>query len=382
MLTELLRVLRADGIAPTAENCEPVSQLVPDAIARAVVGRLRRLGSAPARLASATAVLGSSAPLRHAATLARLDPEGAVVAADDLTAAGILRDGRPLQFIHPIVCGAVYRDIPTGRRAMLHKRVAACLQRDGLRAADIAPHLLASEPSGDANVVERLRAAAGEVRLRGAPDAACAYLERALAEPPAPALQSTVTYEFGSAELAAGRPSAITHLQRALEGDLDLATQAAVRVDISTALVTSGRIQESVDVLDAAISALAAGGQADALLERHPYGPSFQLAATTLGYADRLERVDELFTLAVERAQAQGSLLSYTLAIVPRCLGWIRQGRLADAETDARSCLGSARRTALDVRPPDAAGVRAGRDGGAHRAERLPRLPRRAGDHG
>ena len=75
LLRELLRSLHEDGVAPDSESCPRVAQIAPPAISRATLARVRRLGDAATRLASAIAVLGISAQARHAAELARLDLE-------------------------------------------------------------------------------------------------------------------------------------------------------------------------------------------------------------------------------------------------------------------------------------------------------------------
>lgn len=413
LLAELLRALQSDGILLTGQDSRRVAQLAPDAITQAISARLRALGSGPARLARAVAVLGNDAQLHHAAALGRLDRDSAVDAADVLTVAAILDDSRPLQFIHPIVRTTIYRDIPAGRRAALHRRAAALLARGGAPDVELAAHLIASEPADDPDVVRRLRSAAREVRHRGAPDAACAYLTRALQEPPRGDAKAELTYELGSAELAAGQPSAISHLREALQGDLGPVARAACAVEYAMALLVAGRVGEGIELLDASISSLRAAGRSEAamevegillaaaqldpstcgrvrgrlasyegrldggsvgeqtllaslasamahrpvpatraaelaeralaeprrLLERHPHGPSFPLAAAVLAYADRVERADELYTLAVDFARERGSVIGFASATGPRCIARLQQGRIAEAEAEARSCL-------------------------------------------
>ncbi|MDQ3722232.1 MAG: LuxR C-terminal-related transcriptional regulator [Actinomycetota bacterium] len=201
--------------------------------------------------------------MRHASALAELDHDAAGAAADKLTSAAILREGRPLEFIHPIVRTTVYAEIPAAQRAASHMRAALLLETDGAAAAELAPHLMATEPAGDPGVVRLLRAAADEVRDRGAPDAACDYLARALAEPPAAELRADVTYELGSAELSAGRPRAIGHLRDALAGDLDSRLQMAAATDFAGGLAVAGRVEEGVELLDALIAKLAADGDGE-----------------------------------------------------------------------------------------------------------------------
>ena len=420
LLRELMRALRADGIPPEKEQCERVARLAPDTISRAILAQLRRLGSAATGLACATAVLGKSAELRHAAALANLELDAAGDAADALTRATILRDGRPLEFIHPVVRTTVYADIAPARRAACHKRAAMLLRRDGVASADLAPHLMATEPAGDEDVVGCLRAAAREVRDRGAIDAACTYLARALAEPPHPEDRAAVMYELGSCELAAGRPGALGRLREALEGDLPPGLQIAAGVDLVVALnlqddprdaeasvvllealtartAATGDVEVSLQLegmlavtaqrspatsagvrarlarydgrlrgeslgermllasmaFDAAhrpVSAEHAAGLAELaladdgrlMLERFPHTAAFPFATWTLVYADRLERAEHLFTQAVDRTLARGSLIGFAIFTGCRCQVRFRQGRIADAEGEARSCLDAA----------------------------------------
>ncbi len=417
LLQELVRTLRAEGIAPDTESCARVAAIAPGTVSRAILARLRRLGPSSKQLAFATAVLGKSAELRHAATVAQLDLGAAGDAADALTAAAILRAGRPLEFIHPIVRTTVYAEIPAAQRAASHKRAAWLLERDQVAVAELAPHLMATEPIGDPEVVKCLRAAAHEVRDRGAIDAACTYLARALAEPPPPDDRADVLYELGAAELSAGRPRAIDRLREALEGKLDPRIRVAAGLDFATALVIKERVAEGLELLEALCTRIAAEGDVEAsmqlegvfastaqmdpatsrqvrarlaryegrlhgeslgermllasmafdavhrpvpaehaaelaemalvdhgrlLLEEYPDSAAFPFAAWTLFCADQLERAEQLFTLAVEHARARGSLLAFATATGVRCQVRFRQGRIADAEAEARSCLDAA----------------------------------------
>ena len=248
LLRELLRALEADGIDPDDASAGRVAQIAPKAIARATLGRLRRLGAAARELAFAVAVLGRSAELRHSAALAGLDGDAAAQTADALTAAAILRDARPLEFIHPIVRTTIYNEIAPGARALRHKRAARLLADEGADAAQVAPHLLAAEPAGDPWVVERLRVAARDVLQRGAPEAACAYLERALAEPPPPADRLDVLLALGSAELHVARPTAVAHLREVVEDATDAQMRFEATQELVWALAFVDRVQEGVAV--------------------------------------------------------------------------------------------------------------------------------------
>ena len=428
LLHELLRALHSDGIAPDAAGAQRVAQIAPGTISRATLARLRRLGAPATRLAFATAVLGKSAELRHASALAALDLESAGVAADALTSAGILAVGRPLQFIHPVVRTTIYAEIPAAQRAASHKRAVLLLEREAVAPADLAPHLMATEPAGDQGIVRRLVAAAEDVRDRGARDAGCAYLERALAEPPRPEDRADIICALGSMELWAARPRAVAHLREALDGDLSPHLEAAAALDLVVALCITESVVEGIDLVDARIAKIAGDGDVEVAMQLEgflacaaqlspatsatvrprlaPYegrlrgestgerlllasmafdaahrpgsperavelaelavgggqmlseafGPpghsaNYMLAVWALVCAERLERADELYTRAIERARTTGSLLGFLTATGCRCQVRLRLGRIAEAEAEARTCIEAADNTWVIGRP-------------------------------
>jgi predicted ATPase len=111
---------------------------------------LRRLGSLPPdaqALAYAVAVLEDDAPLALAAALGAVTPPAALMAADELARADVLRPGDPLGFTHPLLRAAVYGQLSFGERAQAHRRAAHLLAEAGAPAERVAAHLLRS-PSG------------------------------------------------------------------------------------------------------------------------------------------------------------------------------------------------------------------------------------------
>ena len=90
LLGALLRHLALERVTPTDQVAAGLSAFGPEQVARSVQRQLARLPEGAAALARALAVLGRSAPLRHAAQLARLAPEDAARLADALRAAGLL----------------------------------------------------------------------------------------------------------------------------------------------------------------------------------------------------------------------------------------------------------------------------------------------------
>ncbi|HEX2084372.1 MAG TPA: AAA family ATPase, partial [Solirubrobacteraceae bacterium] len=150
----------AATVAAEGGRADAVPSLRPQALARSVLRRLDLLPDPAAPLAWAVAILDRDASLAHAAALAGVDADVAAGAADALVAARILAPGRPLGFVHPIVRSALYEAIPAAERSRWHARAARLLAEGGAPAARAVPHLLASEPFGDAEAVRLLREAA------------------------------------------------------------------------------------------------------------------------------------------------------------------------------------------------------------------------------
>jgi DNA-binding CsgD family transcriptional regulator len=185
MLRELLVELAAGGIRGTAAEAARVREVAPATIRRAVLLRLARLPDPASRLASAVAVLGDQVSLADAAELARLDRAAAAAAGDALAAADVLKPGRPLRFVHPLVRAAVYADMSGSARSAAHRQAARLLSERGAVPERIAVHLVATDPAGDPAVVDTLTAAARRALDHAAPETAIGYLRRAQAEQPA-----------------------------------------------------------------------------------------------------------------------------------------------------------------------------------------------------
>jgi DNA-binding CsgD family transcriptional regulator len=220
LLGELTNALVGDGIEPSSANAAMVKHLGPETLSRALLLRLTRLPAGADQLAAAVAVLGTDVELRHAAALAELELDRASEVADSLASVQILAPGRPLEFVHPVVREAIHADLTPSERTTLHRRAAAQLRAGEASHEALAPHLLATEPSDDPELVATLRAAAAAALERGAAETAQRYLRRALAERgPEPDLLA----ELGAAEWLAGtdREAAREHLRASLEATDD-----------------------------------------------------------------------------------------------------------------------------------------------------------------
>ena len=245
LATELLRALRADGIAPTAGSVDRVRSLVPDSVLRAVLVRLARLGEPAELLAKAVAVLGNRAPMRQARLLAGLEAAPAEQAADALAGAHIMAPGEPLRFAHPLIATSVYADIPAFARARAHRRAADLLAADGAAPDVIVAQLLLTRPDGDQRTVATLREAAARALTRGDPRAAAHLLQRALTEPPGPGERGEVLLELANAEIEHGDVGAADRIDEALP----LLEAPDVRV---RALAALGRLRFSQGAHEAA----------------------------------------------------------------------------------------------------------------------------------
>ncbi|HEY6006179.1 MAG TPA: AAA family ATPase [Anaeromyxobacter sp.] len=294
LVQELVRAIAEEGIEPTAAACSRVAALTPRAVSHSVVLRLRRISPAARELARAAAVLGE-ADLRLAAGLAATDPGADAEAADELAAAGILEEGRPLRFVHPIVRAAVEADLSPGERAGLHAAAARRLADDGASAHRIAAHLLATDPTGDAWVVDSLWAAARTAIANGAPDSAAAYLRRALAEPPAERLRPDLLLELGFAESYAGDPQAAARLEAALDTATETTAQVSITLALGRMLQIDGRNREALEVFDRTRARLGSADRRAALtLEGAALGAAQFDAETADDAAKRIARLRRL----------------------------------------------------------------------------------------
>jgi len=290
LLEELARALLADAVEPTEQSAGRVRRLGPRSIARSVLGRLGAMWPDALALARAVSVLDTDADLRHAAPLAELGVRAAQDAADALTAAHILAPGRPLRFAHPIMRQAVYEDLPHARRAADHARAARLLDSEGADPDRAAVHLLAAEPVGDAWALDKLRAAARRALARGAPEAAAGLMRRALAEPPARSAWAATLLELGRAERLAGESDAVTHLRQALEEATGPGFYIEAARELATALATSARPDDAVQLLEDVI-ARAPDREAALLLEAQLFGLSQASDALAARIGPRLDRV-------------------------------------------------------------------------------------------
>jgi AAA ATPase domain len=254
LLSELGAQLAADGVEPTAVSASQVLTVSPRSVSHWVLLRLSRLPGEARRLAGAVAVLGGSAQLTEAAALADLDVPGARTLADVLFGAGVLHPGSPLDFVHPLVRAAVYGELAPLELDAAHAR-AARLIADGRGDPDaVAAQLMQTRPAADPWVVDALAAAAGSARERGAPEAALAWLRRALAEPPSSEALAAVLFQLGIIEAELSDPAALDHLRAAHELAEGPVQRARVAFALMAPLVSTNRPAEATELAQDALA--------------------------------------------------------------------------------------------------------------------------------
>jgi DNA-binding CsgD family transcriptional regulator len=254
LVRELLRAAREDDLRPTRESAERLQTLAAQRLGDRVVRRLSRLSGDARELAGAVAVLGAG-ELRHAAALAGLGERAAEAAADELHTAGLLAGELPLRFVHPLLGAAVEADLSPARRASAHRRAAVLLDADHARADEATVHLLRADPACDPWAVERLCAAATRALDRGAPDAAVALLERALAEPAGDAHGQVVT-QLGRAHRRLGNSTQAVEYFAEAQMCCGRGEREALARERAWTLAERNRGEEGAAVLEAAISEL------------------------------------------------------------------------------------------------------------------------------
>ncbi len=218
LLGELLKALLAEGVTPDGAHVGVVAELGPRAASRVVLRRLARLSADAVGVARSLAVLGDGADPAVVGALAGLDGDAVAVAARELVRAEIVSPEPPLGFVHPLVQAAIYRDLAPGERELSHERAARLLREVDAPVEHVAAHVVVAMPRiGEGWVVDVLRAAARAAFAKGAPDAAIASLQRALAEPLPPELRGELLFELGRAQALTSLPDSAEALRGAYE---------------------------------------------------------------------------------------------------------------------------------------------------------------------
>jgi DNA-binding CsgD family transcriptional regulator len=335
LLTELLRLARAEAVDPDERGAARIGTFVPEAVLDQLAMRLARLPADAAQLARAVAVLGDDAHLRRAARLAQVDAGAAAAAADALVVADVLTSDDPLRFRHPLVAASVYESIPDQARAVAHRRAAQLLQEEAAAVDRVASHLLRAPREGRAWVVDALTQAADHARALAAPGEAARLLRRALEEPPAPDRRAATLIALGRAETLAAAPAAPERFAQAARLVADPAQRAAALHEQGLGLYQRGAFAaarrayaDALAVLPASDAPAAAAIRADDLMATLLEGggaervaiAAYELMARDAGSLSLSER-KLLATVALTLTITVGATREQTLAVARQALG-------------------------------------------------------------
>lgn len=239
LLTRALGLAMSDGATPERPP-EPAVRVLADML-RAWLTDLTPDAQA---FAQALAVLGDVDDLHLPARLADLDLARAGAACDELWQAGFVSAEPAPRWDRSFVRETVLASLPARRRQQFHAAAARLLAESG----PVCDHLLQAPPANDPWVVRTLCAHA--TQLRGSPDLATTYLERALAEPPPARDRAHVLIALATAESYPRPDTAVAHLTEAIALLDDPAALGGAGRLLSDSLVRAGRPVEAVEVLD------------------------------------------------------------------------------------------------------------------------------------
>jgi DNA-binding CsgD family transcriptional regulator len=281
LVEELIRQLGEERVEPSDANAGRVRGLRPATIARSVLLRLARLPAEATWLARAVAILGGGAEARDAGAVAQLDPEATARAHAALADAEILTGHAQLGFVHPLIAGTVYEEMPGLERSLWHERAARSLAAAGARVEDVVPHLLETEPGRDGWVRGTLRAGGRMALERGAPELAARLLWRARREAGTPGEECELLLELGRAEFAARGAAGLSTLETALAVAPDADRRVAIALELGRGLQAVGNHPRAAAVYGETLASLSdARADLRRLMRAHYVYTALQDAAT------------------------------------------------------------------------------------------------------
>ncbi|HKS99194.1 MAG TPA: AAA family ATPase, partial [Rugosimonospora sp.] len=244
LLEQSLSALRATGQILIRDGVATVvGDELPSGFLAAVQQRLRGLSPEALRLLRAGTVFGRPFTVHAAAQLAGGRAVDLLVAADEVTAAGLLvEQDNLLTFAHDLLRQAVYNNMSGPVRAALHWEAAAVVRAEGCSAVEVAEHLMRSGYAGDREAVRVLRTAAAQVSAHAPGTAAdlVVYALRVLdGHDPARAELSADAVRLLA---SAGRLVEAREVgEAALHNGLDPTTEAALLLGLAEALKHAGQ---------------------------------------------------------------------------------------------------------------------------------------------
>ncbi|MER6299725.1 AAA family ATPase [Kitasatospora sp. NPDC001539] len=365
----LLDQVRDQELEPVEENSRQLRELAVDATGMTLKTWLDRLGASTLRFAWACAMLGTDIRVDLATRISTQSTEGARESIKQLRKQRVLTQSPNgnLEFVHPLIASSIYNTMPEATRLGMHGIAAAEIENAGLGLLAASRHLVETHSGeGDDRIVKKLRRAAVEHQLIGAPEAAQRCLHRALNEPPADDIKAEVLYELGCSALLTDPVATVNQLRLALDPD-EVPLRPDLRVDatfrLSEVLAHSGELGQAALVCqeEAADRAVLAMRAWDLTLRGDPSAEALALADevldggrlpkglgwtdTTWGfelpsmlgltyiYNDRIAQAERLFADAIIQFEVAGwSGAHRGFAYFLMGLARFRRGLLAEAE--------------------------------------------------
>ena len=143
----------------------------------------------------------------------------------------------------------MYEDLTPTRRGSAHRHAARLHAERRTDRDTVVAQLLLAEPAAEAWAYECLLEAAAQSRRRGAPEPACELARRALAEPPPQGRRAQALEELGRAELAAGDPGGVEHLEAALDAAHTEQERGQIARRMGVALTLLGNPRRATEIL-------------------------------------------------------------------------------------------------------------------------------------
>ncbi len=231
LIARMLNVLDELGTPPVELTDRHIAELASPVVSRSVMSVASTAVSGGYEVLEAAAILGS-ADLSIVAAVADVDAAEVGRLVDALADLGVLQWGRPIQFVHAFERNSVYAHILPARRAGVHAHAARVLAAHERHVAEIAQHLLRSEP-GDDEWAAALLVDAARVELdAGDNGAAAQILERADRETVGTLLAADIARLRAVVAGRLGNASAASHLERAERLGLDAVGLAETALDM------------------------------------------------------------------------------------------------------------------------------------------------------
>ena len=236
-VVEFAKACREEHITPNESSVSDLDRLAIPRIAQKVLVRLNRLAPAARDLLEACAVYGENSDVASVLHLAEIEPDASDRAVDSLVHAELLRPGRPLAFVAPVVQWAILQDIPSSRRSQLHARCADFLVQIGADETLVVAHLLATEPTWNTDVATKLSIAGRSLLEQGEVRLAARCLRRSLNESPVTQQEPSLWLDLAQCEVELGLRTSLSSFQKALSlGILDDESVIQVAVGLMHAL--------------------------------------------------------------------------------------------------------------------------------------------------